>query len=98
MLKELGLDPRCPGLEISETIIEEDLRYNPNCPCRTRTCPQHGFCKYCIQHHSDLGKLLKDMPHPHEELRGGEYVNDHSRPACYRIPTEHYASCRSDYD
>lgn len=99
MLKEYGMDPNIPGLEVTETLIEEDLRYNPNCPCKTRTCPQHGFCKYCVQHHAELAELLKNIPHPPEpESRGGTYPNDHGRPVCYRIPSERNAAGRDDYN
>lgn len=51
MLKEFGPDPVIPGMEHSETYVEEELKYNPKCPCRTRTCPQHGFCSLCMKHH-----------------------------------------------
>ncbi len=90
MLAEHGMSPDVPGLEITETLIEEDLRYNPECPCKTRTCPQHGFCKYCLQHHADIARRMP--PHPHmsqEELEAsGGYECDHGFPFCLRTPTE----------
>ncbi len=64
MLIEHGLIPGhtlCPdepGMENSSTIIPEELRMNPNCPCPTRTCPLHGFCDYCSQHHAELNRAL----------------------------------------
>ena len=54
-LVEFGLDPTRPGMELCETLIDEDLKYNPNCPCKTRPCPQHGFCKVCTRHHASHG-------------------------------------------
>ena len=102
MIKEFGMDPNIPGLEIVETLIEEDVRHNPNCPCKTRTCPQHGFCKYCIQHHCELAEMMTrmmgDAPHEEPPRKDGEYIVDHGRPVCYRIPTEHYAAQRDDYE
>ena len=64
MLIEHGLIPGqtlCPdepGMENSSSIIPEDLKMNPNCTCPTRTCPLHGFCKYCSQHHAELSRAL----------------------------------------
>lgn len=52
------LCPDQPGMENSSTIIPEQLRMNPNCPCPTRTCPLHGFCDYCSQHHAELNRAL----------------------------------------
>mgnify|MGYP004631778641 CR=1 FL=1 len=52
------LSPNEPGMENSSSIIPEDLRMNPNCPCPTRTCPLHGFCDYCSQHHAELNRAL----------------------------------------
>ena len=31
--------------------IPEDQRMNPECPCRTRGCEYHGFCKLCVAKH-----------------------------------------------
>lgn len=89
MLKEFGLSETEPGLEITETYIEEDLRYNPECPCPTRTCPQHGFCKICVQHHRELAQLNgNEEPHEIEEPEDGSYPMDHSKPLCQRIPRQ----------
>ncbi len=55
---EYGVIPDEPGMEESYTIIPEELKYNPYCPCPTRTCPNHGFCKYCVPHHVDVNKML----------------------------------------
>jgi len=54
---ERGKIPECPGMEVSYTIIPEDMRMNPKCPCPTRTCPNHGFCKYCFKHHERIDRL-----------------------------------------
>ncbi|MCC8142384.1 MAG: hypothetical protein LIO56_07660 [Lachnospiraceae bacterium] len=99
MIKEFGMDEQIPGLELTETVIEEDLRFNPNCPCPTRTCSQHGFCKACIVHHKGLRELIKDgVPGPRIEPRGGEYPEDHFVPHCYRVPNERMAARLDDYD
>ena len=34
--------------------IPEDQRMNPECPCRTRGCEYHGFCKLCVAKHQRL--------------------------------------------
>ncbi len=47
-----------PGMENSATIIPDNFRMNPECPCPTRTCPQHGFCKYCKMHHDSIIRML----------------------------------------
>lgn len=52
------LCPDEPGMENSSSIIPDDMRMNPNCPCHSRTCPLHGYCKYCIQHHAELSREL----------------------------------------
>ena len=89
MLREFGLSETEPGLEITETFIEEDLRYNPECPCPTRTCPQHGFCKICVQHHRELAEMGQvEAFDPDAEPEDGSYPMDHSRPLCKRIPRE----------
>ncbi len=89
MLKEFGLSETEPGLEITETYIEEDLRYNPECPCPTRTCPQHGFCKICVRHHRELCQVNgNEEPHEIEEPEDGSYPMDHSKPLCQRIPRQ----------
>jgi len=56
---EYGLLKDEPGMEESYTIIPEDFKMNPNCPCPTRTCPNHGFCKYCIPHHQKINRRLE---------------------------------------
>lgn len=58
MLLEHGLLEHEPGMEESYTIIPEDMRMNPNCPCMTRTCPNFGFCKYCVEHHCIVDRML----------------------------------------
>lgn len=89
MLKEFGLSPTEPGLEITETYIEEDLHYNPECPCPTRTCPQHGFCKICVQHHRELCGLEEGEQAPPVEIpEDGSFPMDHSKPLCQRIPRQ----------
>ena len=57
---EYGLLREEPGMEESYTIIPEDLKMNPNCPCPTRSCPNHGFCKYCIPHHEKINRMLAE--------------------------------------
>ena len=67
MLMEHGLIPGktlCPdepGMENSSTIIPDLQRMNPECVCPTRTCPLHGFCEYCVQHHAELNRALSAM-------------------------------------
>lgn len=61
---EYGLLPEEPGMEESYTIIPEDLKMNPNCPCPTRTCPNHGFCQYCVPHHEKISRRLAEMGQP----------------------------------
>ena len=64
MLIEHGLIPGqtlCPdepGMENSSSIIPDTQRMTPNCPCEARTCPLHGFCEYCVQHHAELNRAL----------------------------------------
>lgn len=90
MLVEYGLSPEIPGMEISETFIEEDLRYNPECPCLARSCPQHGFCKYCLQHHRALNPAV--FPEDPDYDATGEYKINHNDPVCWRIPREEIAT------
>ena len=57
-----------PGMEYSFTIIPDDMKMCPTCPCETRTCPLHGFCQLCAQHHADLCRwsvLEDDGAHCH---------------------------------
>lgn len=54
---EHGKIPEYPGLEESYTIIPDNMRMNPKCPCLTRTCPNHGFCQYCLHHHEMIDRL-----------------------------------------
>ncbi len=67
MLIEHGLIPGCtlcpdqPGMENSSSIIPDLQKMNPNCVCPTRTCPLHGFCQYCVQHHEELSRALGQM-------------------------------------
>ena len=96
MLKEFGLSETEPGLEITETFIEEDLRYNPECPCPTRTCPQHGFCKLCVRHHRELAEMGAVEPFdPDAVPEDGSYPMDHSLPLCKRIPREWKGGCKA---
>ncbi len=46
--------PDMPGLEEVYTIMPEEAKCNPRCPCQARTCPNHGFCQYCVAHHEDI--------------------------------------------
>ena len=55
------LTPDEPGMENSASIIPDDQKMNPNCVCPTRTCPLHGFCQYCAQHHAELNRALEAM-------------------------------------
>lgn len=52
------LCPDQPGMENSSSIIPDDQKMNPNCVCPTRTCPLHGYCQYCAQHHAELSRAL----------------------------------------
>lgn len=67
MLIEHGLIPGytlCPdepGMENSSSIIPDMQRMNPACDCPSRTCPLHGFCEYCVQHHEELNRALCAM-------------------------------------
>lgn len=49
-------NPERPGLEVAYSIIPEDMNMVPKCPCKTRTCPHHGFCEMCARHHADLNE------------------------------------------
>ena len=55
------LTPDQPGMENSSSIIPDHQRMNPDCSCPTRTCPLHGFCQYCAQHHEELNRALSQM-------------------------------------
>ncbi len=66
---ELEQNPLEPGIDIMYTIIEEDMRMNPYCPCEARTCPNHGFCKYCVPHHQEINRMLIAEGHP-EAIHG----------------------------
>lgn len=57
---EHGLIPEKPGMEESYTIIPDDMRMCPTCPCPTRTCPNHGFCRYCQAHHAHIDMMLAE--------------------------------------
>ena len=61
---EYGLIPEEPGMEEVYTIIPEDMKFCPTCPCPTRTCPNHGFCKYCKKHHAELARKDKAVGRP----------------------------------
>ena len=63
---EHGFIPGEPGMEEAYTIIGETMRMNPDCPCPTRACPNHGFCKYCVIHHKQLDqRLIENGREPH---------------------------------
>ena len=55
------LCPDQPGMENSSSIIPDTQKMNPNCVCPTRTCPLHGFCQFCAQHHEELNRALSEM-------------------------------------
>ena len=61
---EHGLIPEKPGMEESYTIIPDDMRMCPTCPCPTRTCPNHGFCQYCVRHHAHIDVMLAEPTTP----------------------------------
>lgn len=63
---EHGLIPEKPGMEESYAIIPDMARMNPRCPCLTRTCPNHGFCRYCKRHHEHIDRLLAESGKPPE--------------------------------
>lgn len=73
MLIEYGLIPEEPGMEEVYTIIPEDLKFRPTCPCLTRTCPNHGFCKYCKEHHAKLDRKAAAAGRPPH----GPYCSHH---------------------
>ena len=50
--------PDQPGMCLWDTVVEDDVEYNPACPCLTRTCPNHGFCAYCVPHHASLNRMI----------------------------------------
>lgn len=50
--------PDEPGILCYETIVPDDMKMNPECPCQVRCCPKHGFCKYCKQHHDELIRAM----------------------------------------
>ena len=35
-------------------VMSEDYPINAECPCRTRGCHYHGFCKACVEKHQRL--------------------------------------------
>ena len=57
---EHGLIPEKPGMGESYTIIPDGMRMCPTCPCPTRTCPNHGFCQYCVRHHAHIDVMLAE--------------------------------------
>ena len=61
MLIDCGLVKEIPGMVEAYTIIPEDMKMNPNCPCQTRCCPNHGFCAYCLTHHKELNQEFREM-------------------------------------
>ena len=82
---EYGLIPEEPGMEESYTIIPEEFKMNPNCPCPTRTCPNHGFCRYCVPHHEKINRRLVEMglaEHAHPQFcRREEYLEEKRKAA-----------------
>lgn len=55
-----------PGLKEDYSIVEENLKMNPECPCLTRTCPNHGFCIMCVRHHKDVDEIGAQVGKPAE--------------------------------
>jgi hypothetical protein len=64
MRLEHGLIPEEPGMEEVYTIIPDTQRMNPTCGCPARTCPNHGFCKYCLTHHMYIDRMLAERGIP----------------------------------
>ena len=60
MFIEYGLISEESGMERVYTVIPENLRFCPTCPCATRTCPNHGFCMYCKKHHEAIDCILEE--------------------------------------
>ena len=63
-------------------IYSEEQRYNPNCPCRTRGCDYHGFCKQCVEKHRNMMKgAPPGLGHPSAciRIREGEFTLDPRR-------------------
>jgi len=58
---EYWLLPDEPGMEEAYTIVGEEMKMSPDCPCPTRACPNHGFCKYCILHHKKIDQILAEI-------------------------------------
>lgn len=58
----------------------EDQRLNPECPCRTRGCQYHGFCKSCVEKHRRLREAgLSDHGSVCERIRNGQVTLDPER-------------------
>ena len=55
---EHGRIPEEPGMKVEYSIIPEHMKMNPKCPCPTRTCPNHGFCMQCKEHHEEIMRIL----------------------------------------
>ncbi len=73
---ELEQNPEEPGIDIMYSIIPEDLRMNPKCPCKARTCPNHGYCFYCTRHHAEINRMLIAEGHP-ELVHGPACTHSH---------------------
>lgn len=58
---DYGVYPEEPGMEEVYTIIPDDMKMNPDCGCPARTCPNHGFCRYCVAHHRRLNKKICEL-------------------------------------
>ncbi len=58
---DYGMRTDEPGMEEVYTIIPDDMRMNPKCPCQAKTCPNHGFCQYCVPHHRRLDIKLVEL-------------------------------------
>lgn len=72
----LEQSPVEPGIDIMYTIIGEDMRMNPYCPCQSRTCPNHGFCLYCKEHHDEINRMLCASGQP-EKVHGPACQHSH---------------------
>lgn len=48
-------------------VVPENQRVNPECPCRTRGCHYHGFCRLCVDKHRNMNKA-HGIVNGHESL------------------------------
>ena len=73
---ELEQHPEHIGIDYMFTIIPEELRMAPDCKCPARTCPNHGFCYYCKQHHDEINRMIVAEGHP-EAVHGCSCQHGH---------------------